>query len=203
MLRFLKSTIVGGLLFVLPLLAILVVVRHALHTLADLLGPVAEMLPQQKVAGMVVADVLAIVTIVALCFLAGLFVGTQFGRGINDRLERIVLRKVPGYTLVKGAARGLVGLENDSDLGVALARIEDDWVLAFIVERHDNGLSTVFVPSAPTPAAGAVYYLPDERLKRLDVPVTEAIACVMRLGVGSRELLAKAGLELKGAKGSH
>lgn len=201
MLRFLKSTIVGGLLFVLPLLAILVVVRHALHTLADLLGPVAEMLPEQKVAGMVVADVLAIVTIVALCFLAGLFVGTQFGRGINDRLERIVLRKVPGYTLVKGAARGLVGLEADSDLGVALARIEDAWVLAFIVERHDSGLSTVFVPSAPTPAAGAVYYLPDERLKRIDVPVAEAIACVMRLGVGSRELLAKAGLDAP--TGSH
>jgi uncharacterized membrane protein len=64
-------------------------------------------------------------------------------------------------------------------------------VLAFVMERHGNGLSTVFVPSAPTPAAGAIYYLPDSRLRLLDVPVSAAIACITTLGVGSRQLLAR------------
>lgn len=191
-LEFLKATLLGGLLFVLPLLVVLIVVRHGMRVVAEALQPVAQLLPAQKLAGLVVSDLLALATIVVLCFVAGLFVGTRVGGRVNQHLERLVLRKVPGYTLFKGAAHGLVGLETKSELQVALARIEEAWVLAFVVERHDNGLSTVFVPSAPTPAAGAVYYLPNERLKLLDVPVAEAIACVMRLGVGSRELLARA-----------
>jgi uncharacterized membrane protein len=58
------------------------------------------------------------------------------------------------------------------------------------MERHDNGLYTVFVPSAPTPAAGAIYYLPEDRIRILDVPVSAAVGCVTRLGLGSRDLLA-------------
>jgi uncharacterized membrane protein len=74
-------------------------------------------------------------------------------------------------------------------LATALARIEDAWLLAFIMERHDDGLLTVFVPSAPTPAVGTIYYLTEERVRRIDVPVQAAAKLIMRLGVGSAELL--------------
>jgi len=194
-LHFLKSTLVGGLVFVLPALVVLVVIRQAIQLTAEALRPVAHLVPTEKVAGIVVADLLAIAAIVLLCFLAGLFVGTRIGRRISGRLEQLVLRKVPGYTLFKGAAYGMAGLETKSELSVALARIEDAWMLAFVVERHASGLATVFVPSAPTPAAGSIYYLPADRLKLLDVPVADAMACIMRLGVGSRELLEHVSLE--------
>jgi uncharacterized membrane protein len=84
-----------------------------------------------------------------------------------------------------------LALESGSEVSVALARIEDAWVLSFVIERHASGLFTVFVPSAPTPAAGSIYYLTEDRLRPLDVPVSAAVACIMRLGVGSRELLEK------------
>jgi uncharacterized membrane protein len=193
MLHYLKSTLLGGILFVLPVLVVLVVVRHAVQITASALRPLAHLLPAEKMAGVVAADVLAIVTIVLLCFLAGLFVGTRIGRRLSERLEQIVLRKVPGYTLFKGAAYGMAGLDAKGELKVALAWIEEAWVLAFVVEWHPEGLSTVFVPSVPTPAAGAIYFLPVGRLQLLDVPVSSAMACVMRLGVGSRELLKQAG----------
>src|SRR5262249_60930466 len=86
----------------------------------------------------------------------------------------------------------MVGLQSGADVRAGLAWIEESWVLAFVMERHDNGLYTVFVPSAPTPAAGAIYYLPEDRVKVLDVPVSSAVACVTRLGLGSRDLLARA-----------
>jgi uncharacterized membrane protein len=101
----------------------------------------------------------------------------------------MILRRVPGFTFVKNIAHGLAGLESGSELSVALARIEDAWVLSFVVERHASGLFTVFVPSAPTPAAGSIYYLTEDRLKLLDVPVSAAMGCIMRLGIGSHELL--------------
>jgi uncharacterized membrane protein len=61
--------------------------------------------------------------------------------------------------------------------------------MAFIVEEHPSGLLTVFVPSAPTPNAGSIYYLTEQQVKRIDVPVAAAVKCIMQLGVGSRELL--------------
>lgn len=48
-------------------------------------------------------------------------------------------------------------------------------------------MTTVFVPSAPTPAAGSIYDLTEDRVKLLDVPVSAALGCIMRLGVGSHE----------------
>lgn len=191
--RFLKSTLLGGALFVLPVFAVLLVIRHAVQLTAATLQPVAHLVPTERVVGIVAADLLAVVALVLLCFVAGLFVGTRIGRRMSERLERIVLRKVPGYTLFKGAAYGMAGLETQEDLRVALARFEDGWALAFVVEWRPEGLSTVFVPSAPTPAAGAIHYLPANRVQLLDVPVAAAMGCIVRLGVGSRELLEQAG----------
>ena len=60
----------------------------------------------------------------------------------------------------------------------------------FIIEELDDGRLTVFVPSVPTPLAGAVYVLARERVHLLDVPFTQAIRSISRWGSGSKELVA-------------
>lgn len=193
-LKFGKATLLGGILFVVPVVIVMMLVREAVRMTADVLRPVSRIVPTERVAGMVVADLLAVVVILVVCFTAGLFMGTGLGRALSQRLEHLVLRRMRGFTFFKSVAYGMAGVDAKSELSVALARIEDAWVLAFVVERHSSGLSTVFIPSAPTPLAGAIYYLPDDRLKPLDVPVSTVMACIMRLGVGSNELLDKAAL---------
>jgi len=187
-------TMVRGALFLVPIVLLLILLVQAVEFVARLLDPVAKLVPTETVAGMIVVDLLAVAAIVMLCLLAGVLARTGVVGAMGDRLEQVVLRRIPGFTLVKGMTEGIFGIDTGSAVKVALAWIEDSWVLAFIMERHGNGLSTVFVPSAPTPAAGAIYYLPDSRLKLLDVPVSTAIACVTSLGVGSRQLLATASL---------
>ena len=54
----------------------------------------------------------------------------------------------------------------------------------------DDGRLTVFVPSVPTPLAGAVYVLRPERVHILDVPFTQAVRSISRWGSGSRDLVA-------------
>ena len=183
-------TVVRGALFLVPIVLLLILFAQAVKFIARLLAPVARLVPTETVAGTIVVDLLAIAAIVALCFLAGFLARTAVIGAIGDRLEHVVLRRIPGFTLVKGMTEGIFGIDTGSAVKVALAWVEESWVLAFIMERHGNGISTVFVPSAPTPAAGAIYYLPDSRLKLLDVPVSTAIACITSLGIGSRELLA-------------
>ena len=67
---------------------------------------------------------------------------------------------------------------------------EDHAELGFIVD--DDGRSeqiVVFMPSAPTPAAGSVAVVPRTRVRRLHVPAGVAIATVTRLGMGLQSLL--------------
>jgi len=72
----------------------------------------------------------------------------------------------------------------------ALAEIEEALVPAFIMEALEDGRFTVFVPSVPTPLAGAVYILSRKHVHRLDVPFTQAIKSVSRWGAGAKELVA-------------
>ncbi len=189
-LRFLKTTLVGGVLFLLPLLLTVVLIKKGIELLDKIVSPVADAIPVTNVAGVHTRDLIAALLLVLIGFAAGLVGRTGFGRSLSERLEQLVLRKMPGYTLLKGAAGGAVAPGAD-EVVVVLARFDDNDVLGFAIEKPRNGLVTVFVPSAPTPAAGTVFILPVERVQRLDIAVTDATKTIMRLGVGTQELLEK------------
>ncbi|MCI0365460.1 MAG: DUF502 domain-containing protein [Phycisphaerales bacterium] len=192
--HFFKSTILGGLLFLIPIVLTIVILREAFRLVVRAFRALTRFLPAETVAGIVVADAAAVLAITVVCFALGLFVGTRIGRSLSSKLERTVLRKVPGYSLLKSATHSVAGEKGATDVSVALARIEDAWTLAFVMERHNNGLYTVFVPSAPTPAAGSIYYLTEDRVRPLEnITVAAVSPCIMRLGVGSAELLKQAG----------
>ena len=55
-----------------------------------------------------------------------------------------------------------------------LAEIDEGLVPAFIIEELSDDLVTVFVPSVPTPLAGAVHILSRERVHPVDIPFTQA-----------------------------
>jgi uncharacterized membrane protein len=91
---------------------------------------------------------------------------------------------------VRSLTQQLAGQEEENVWKPALAEIEDALVPAFIMEALEDGRFTVFVPSVPTPLAGAVYILSGERVHPLDVPFTQAIKSVSRWGTGSKALVA-------------
>jgi uncharacterized membrane protein len=187
-LDFVKTTVVGGVLFLLPLVVAILLLREAVRLTARVLEPLAQALPIKSVVGFAVVNLLAILALLLVAFLAGLLARTQPGIRFVRFLERIVLRHIPGYTLYKSMTRSF-GIETNSDVAVALAFIDDSWLLSFVIERHASGLLTVFVPSAPTPMSGMVYFLPEDRVRRVDAPVGAALRCLMQLGVGSAKLL--------------
>ena len=71
----------------------------------------------------------------------------------------------------------------------ALVEFDESLVMGFIIEELEDGRYSVFVPSNPTPLAGAVYILELKRVHPLNVPFTEALKVVSRWGSGSTELV--------------
>jgi uncharacterized membrane protein len=188
-LTFIRSTLVGGVVFLIPLAVMLAILIKAHEAVGRIIEPLSHALPISEVAGIAVAKVLAALILLLFAFLMGLFARSELGSLIGTKIEAAVLRKVPGYTLLKNLTKEPATGEVDHRMKVALANLDDAWLIAFIMEEGKDGLLTVFVPSAPTPTAGSLYFLKEEQVRRLDIPVSDAVKCIMQLGVGSGELL--------------
>ena len=180
-----RRTLISGVLFLIPILAILLLVGQALAIARRVFAPLADHVGGPDHIGPVLALVLAVASLLLLVLLAGLVARTFLGRAMVRWLENRVLTRVPVYGFVKSAAEGVVGLSSLEGLHTALASIEEAWVLAFIIERDEaRGLVTVFVPGAPAPLSGAVYFLEETRVRELDMPVLEAMTLLRQLGRG-------------------
>ena len=83
----------------------------------------------------------------------------------------------------------LLGVEDEPTPQVVLARIEDAWQIAFLVERLEDGHLAVFVPGAPNPQSGSVFLMTEDRIKSAGIPPAVALKCLTRLGAGSSVLL--------------
>jgi uncharacterized membrane protein len=184
--EFFAKTLVGGLLVVVPIYLAVLVLLKAVQSAAGLVRPLAKLLPDWVPA----ENLLSLLMVLGFCFLVGLGVRARTGRAVRERLEKALFERIPGYALFRSLTQRLAGQSRENVWKPALAEIEDALVPAFIIEELEDGRFTVFVPSIPTPLAGAVYILSRERVHALDVPFTQAVQTVSRWGSGAKELVA-------------
>lgn len=198
--EFTRTTLIGGVLIILPVYVAVLLLAKAVAGLLALLAPVTAQIP----AGVQFRQVIAALLLIAACFFMGLIVRTGPGLRAKNACERAVLERLPGYAFFRGLARRLTGHRDEHTMEPCLAEIEEALVPAFIVETLENDQYTVFVPSAPTPMAGSIYILPTERVHPVDIPFTKAIGVISKWGDGCGEFLrakqGKAGISRSAAE---
>ncbi len=184
-LAFVTKSVLAGLLVVVPIYLAALVLLKGMASAGKLVRPFAHLLPDWIPAD----QILSLLLVLLICFLIGVAVRTRLGRNARERIEKGLFERIPGYTLFRSLTRQVAGDNRQNVWKPALAEIEDALVPAFIIEEFEDGRYTVFVPSIPTPFAGAVYVLARQRVHPLDVPFTEAIKVVSRWGSGAKELV--------------
>jgi len=184
--EFVISTVVGGLFIVVPVYLAVLLLLKGMQSVGNLVRPIAAMVPDWLPA----ENLLSLILVLALCFLVGIAVRTRTGRAVRERMEVMFFERLPGYGLLRSLTQRLAGNSDEEAWRPALVELEDALVPAFIIEELADGRFTIFVPSVPTPLAGAVYILAPERVHILDVPFTQAIQSISRWGSGSKDLVA-------------
>jgi uncharacterized membrane protein len=182
--EFAKTTLIGGLLVVLPIYLSVLLLAKTLAAISALLSPVTAAIP----AGVQFRQLIAILIVLAVCFIAGLVVRTGPGLRAKNVLERSVLERIPGYALVRGLTVRASGDERETTFRPALVEIEDALAPAFIIEELEDGRYTVLIPSVPTPAAGSLLIMSRDRVHPIDVPFTQAVAVISKWGTGAGKL---------------
>ncbi len=184
--EFVVSTLVGGIFIVVPVYLAIVLLLKGMQSAARLVKPFAAMVPDWLPA----ETFFSLLLVLLVCFLVGAAVRTKTGRAIREKMEKVFFERLPGYGLLRSLTQRLAGDTEESAWQPALVEIEEALVPAFIIEELADGRYTVFVPSIPTPFAGAVYVLDRARVHPVDVPFTQAVRTISRWGSGSGEMVA-------------
>jgi uncharacterized membrane protein len=182
---FIIKRVLAGLLLIIPIYLALLLLMKGMLSLSKLVKPFTHLLPESLPA----EQILSLLLVLVICFLVGLVLHTRLGSFSREKLEKNVLIRIPGYELIRSLTQRVAGANDHNVWKPALIEIEDGLVPGFIIEEFEDGRVTVFVPSVPTPFAGAVYVLSSDRVHPVDVPFTEAIKVISKWGSGAKALV--------------
>jgi len=185
-LAYFTKRVIAGLLVIIPIYLAILLLLKGMKSLGQLVRPFTRILPDWFPA----EQALSLVLVLFICFLIGSALRTRLGEKARERVEKRVFERIPGYGLFRGLTQQVAGDSRQTAWKPALVEIEDALVPAFIIEVFEDGRYTIFVPSVPTPLAGAIYILDANRVHPLDVPFTDAFKVVSKWGSGAKELVA-------------
>ena len=186
---FIKTTLIGGLFFVIPIVLVLLIIGKILEIFRKLVTPIADIIPLETIGGITLSGIIALLVLLLLCFIAGLFANTKKAEDLKNWIEATVLCHIPGYTLLKGMTESVAGLDSENLKDVVLVDIEEVWQIGFLMDEIDDELSSVYIPGAPNPMSGDVFFVKNERLKKLDLPELSAMKIYKKMGLDAKQIL--------------
>jgi len=188
--NFIKTTIIGGVVFLVPLVFLIFIFGKAINFMMVIATPLADWLPVDTVGGVALANLLAVLAVIVVSFIAGLVARHTMASGMVKKLESKVLINIPGYTMIKGIKSGFDTSESEAmrPIAVQLGSAER---IALEVEKLPDGRSMVYIPSAPSAWSGITQILPADQVTYLDVPVTKIMELTEKFGHGADDVLNK------------
>lgn len=204
---FFKTTLIGGLLVVLPVGLCLFLIVTIYQYLSVLIAPLTglffpDVAPPEPGAQpaevwllriqMLTNNAIVIALLLGGCFFIGLLVRTSLGSWLYAKVETRLLKRIPMYSLIKEILVQFIGARMSPFSSVARVQLFDDTVsvTAFVTDSQpSDGICTVFVPTGPNPTSGNIYHVPESRVSRLDVSVEEAMRSIISCGAGSSKLM--------------
>jgi uncharacterized membrane protein len=186
MINFIKTTAIGGLFFLIPIVVVVIILNKAFNIMMLVADPLDKLIPIESIAGVALSNILAVFSTFAACFLAGLVARSKLGKTTFRLIDAKLLLFFPMYSYVKSLTSSFIDEENVGKvLKPIIAKLDDQSQLAFEVERADDGTVVAYVPGAPDSRSGNVVYLAPDRIKPLDITFADVTSTLRQFGRGS------------------
>jgi uncharacterized membrane protein len=187
-----KTSLLAGIITILPIAVLIGAFSWIFKTITGLIQPLTHLFFGKSEVE-IIGNFIVLTIILLMCFLLGLAVKTGIGSFIQNTLEKSILQKIFGYSLVKETILQFIGNKKSPFSSVALVNIycNDTLVTAFITDEHDDDSFTVFVPTGPNPTSGNIFHLKSQFVHKIDVSIEDTMRSIISCGSGSNKLIKK------------
>lgn len=192
--NFFRTTALGGLVAILPLVLIIIFFRWIINIIQRYLEPLVNIINTDSQLMIIALYIIAVIAIIFLFFLLGLFIQTRVGRFFRTALEEQYLSKIPGYKLARETVMQFFGKQKSFFREVVLVDIFGSGTLmtGFITDDHeDSDFMTVFVPTGPNPTSGNIYHVLKEKTYRTKASVDTGMKSIISCGAGSSNIFSE------------
>jgi uncharacterized membrane protein len=179
-----KSTLLGGLLFLLPVVLIAWLLGKALGFARRLSDPIVQAAGVDTVAGVAVGTILSVFALILVAFLAGVVATTSIGQTAYRKLESSVLALIPQWRMARALIES-AETDSKSELEVVMVPTDAGWCLGFVIEKPEGDWWPIFIPGAPQWTSGSVSFAHTDQVKQTGLTAAQAVLLMRRLGAGS------------------
>ncbi len=199
---FLKTTALGGLFVLLPVLLLYLIIGEALDLIVALATPIADLFPKETFDRVDQPILLGLILILVVSFLIGFALRSLTGRRIKDWIERKALGRLPAYGALKNLTTAFAeAKEKDRFRPAVLRSGTGQKEIVYVIEDHGDGQLTVLVPWSPMAFAGSIKIVDEDQVELMDANLGDVSRALSYWGVGIRELLGKGGSGVDTPKG--
>ena len=180
-----KTTILGGVFFLLPFAVVVFLVGELSVIVAPIAKEIGKAFPNIPISLGVVsgATLLAILLLVLLCYIAGLIARSALAARFSGKIEKTIIFLFPRYAILKDQmASNLGGHAIDPTMKPVLVRMEGVSRLGFETARAADGTVTVFFPGSPDPWQGHLVVAAPERVEPIAADFGAAVSMCESLG---------------------
>ncbi|MBL8008601.1 MAG: DUF502 domain-containing protein [Ignavibacteria bacterium] len=191
MIKKLKGTFLGGLQLMIPLFLAAFVVLKLYDLITDFLKPIIEFLPDSPFVGKEFPDLRAFIVFLISVFFCGIILKTFVGQFLLGLINSFVMKIIPGHSVFENMIAEEAESTDMKYKSVIFAEMGETWALGVVIEEeNEDGYLMIYIPAAPIPSGGNLYMMKEEKIKRVDISVHDAMKCIWHLGKGSNKLLA-------------
>lgn len=191
-LGFLRTTLVGGLTFLLPIVLVAWLFQKAMEIARKMAEPAMALLPERFVGGIIIGALETATALLILAFLAGLLARTGPGQRFMAWVENSLIGSLPQFSFVRGIAESVDDSGQDG-VDVVLVPADAGWALGFVFEAVDGEVVPVFLPGSPQWTSGSVVFAERKSIKPAGIDFAQGISIMRKLGVGSGDVVAAIG----------
>ncbi|MEP1932531.1 MAG: hypothetical protein ABJI96_15905 [Paracoccaceae bacterium] len=182
-----KTTLVGGIFFLIPFGVLLLVAQELLDLALMITEPISELLQPDDFVGIAIANTIAWATILLACFLAGLLARLAAISKYSEKIDDVMSGIIPGYRFIKTKISGLLVSEADVEQSLfpVTVRMAGGERYGFRINGDkSDAKQTVFLPGAPNPEKGVVMIFASEDVTDSDQLPSTVLRAMEHYGRG-------------------
>ena len=181
-LNHIKSRVLAGVIFLIPLFAIILILQKLWKTLTGAGNYLVQLFGLKSLLGSNSVTIATAVLLVILFYFFGWLVKFSSLNRVRDWMETTLLQYIPGYLTYKAQLQEKVNPKQDSRIPVCVNTVSGKRPGLLVEEQAENVI--IFFPNSPDSNNGEVMIVPKQQVTKLNMDAVSFIKSMQKFGKG-------------------